>query len=219
MDTSQSPERQSVTSRLHLITPLTIGGAIVFALIPGADAWFVYKRSAILHGEMWRMITGHWIHFSLSHLFYDCLVFGVAGSIIETKRLPHFGWLCLLAPWCISAVLLAVEPQIEWFGGLSALATAAMVYLALFGLEERGPWRWACVAILAGITGKVIYETITGHMLFATVKDEYIFVSPLSHVCGALFAMLFYGSRKLFLSCRLNQIVARYIGASDNFID
>jgi len=193
MDTTPTPARQNLTPRLPLITLLMICAAVVISLVPGADSWFVYDRSAIFSGEIWRMFTGHCVHFSPSHLFYDCLALGIAGSIIEIKRLPNFGWLCLIAPWCISAVLLIGEPQMRRFGGLSALATAVMVYLALFGLEERGLWRWVCLVVLAGVIGKIVFENATGHMFFAAVKDDSVSVSLTSHVCGVLFAAFFYG--------------------------
>ena len=142
------------------------------------------------------MFTGHWVHFSTSHLVYDLVVLGVAGWIIETQKLPHFGWLCLLTPWLISAVLLLFEPQMKLFGGLSALATTAIVYLALFGLHDAVPWCWVCLAVLLGIAGKIIFEMTTGKMLFVTAGN--ISVSVASHISGALISILFYGQIKNF---------------------
>ena len=84
------------------------------------------------------MYTGHWVHFSAAHLVYDLLALGIVSWMIEVKQLPGFGWLCLLAPWLISGGLLLVEPQVTFYGGLSALAVTALVYLALHGLHEVG---------------------------------------------------------------------------------
>ena len=144
------------------------------------------------------MFTGHWVHFSTSHLVYDLLALGIAGWISESQKLPHFGWLCLLAPWLISAVLLLFEPQMKVFGGLSALATTAIVYLALFGLHDATPWRWICLAALLGFIGKILYEMTTGHMIFVTTGDVPVAVSVASHIAGALIALLFYGQSKVF---------------------
>ena len=135
---------------------------------------------------------------STSHLVCDLLALGVAGWIIESQKLPHFGWLCLLAPCLISAVLLLFEPQMKLFGGLSALATAAIVYLALFGLHDAAPWRWICLSALLCIAGKIIFEMTTGHMLFVTTGEVPVAVSVASHLSGALIALLFYGWVKIF---------------------
>ena len=195
MDTSKP---QGLVRRLPLITLLLVGSGVVIALFPGWTAWLIYDRSAILSGEIWRMFTGHWVHFSTSHLVYDLLALGIAGWICETKKLPYFGWLCLLAPWLISTVLLVFEPQMKSFGGLSALATTAIVYLALFGLHDAAPWRWVCLAALLGFFGKILFEMSTGRMMFATTGNVSTVVSVASHISGALIAWLFYCHFKMF---------------------
>ncbi len=195
MDTSQS---QGLVWRLPVITLLLVGGGVLVALFPGWSSWLVYDRSAILSGQIWRMFTGHWVHFSTSHLVYDSLALGVAGWIIESQKLPHFGWLCLLAPWLISAILLVFEPQMKLFGGLSALATTAIVYLALFGLHDNAPWRWICLTTLLGITGKIIFEMTTGRMIFANTGNVLETVSVAGHISGALIALLFYAGSNIF---------------------
>ena len=193
MDASQP---QGLIRRVPVITLLLVGGGVVTALFPGWSAWLVYDRPAILSGEIWRIFTGHWVHFSTSHLVCDLLALGVAGWIIETQKLPHFGWLCLLAPWLISAALLLFEPQMKLFGGLSALATTAIVYLALCGLHDAAPWRWICLAALLGFAGKIIFEMTTGRMMFATTGEVPMTVSVTSHIAGAVIALLFTAGRK-----------------------
>lgn len=195
MDTTKPPK---LSRRLPVITMLMVGSGVVIALFPGWSSWLVYDRSAILSGEIWRMFTCHWVHFSTSHLVYDLMALGIAGWIIETQKLPHFGWLCLLTPWLISAILLLFEPQMKLFGGLSALATTSIVYLALFGLHDAAPWRWICLATLVGIASKIIFEMTTGRILFATTGNIPVTVSVASHISGAMIALLFYGWSKIF---------------------
>lgn len=196
MDASQPP---GLNRGRPVITLLLVGSGVVIALFPGWSSWLVYDRSAILSGEIWRMFTGHWVHFSTSQLVYDLLALSIAGWIIESQKLPHFGWLCLLTPWLVSAVLLWFEPQMKVFGGLSALATTMIVYLALFGLHDTAPWRWVCLVALLGIVGKILYEMTTGRMIFATTANVTVAVSVASHVSGALIALLFYAGSKIFV--------------------
>src|SRR4051812_25687175 len=56
-----------------LIFPL----AFAIHLAPGFKAWLIYDRAAILHGELWRLWTGHLVHFSNSHLLLDASVCGI----------------------------------------------------------------------------------------------------------------------------------------------
>jgi rhomboid family GlyGly-CTERM serine protease len=197
MDTSKSQASQGIVRQVPVITLLMVGAAVIIARFLEWSPWLVYDRSAILSGEIWRMFTGHWVHFSTSHLIYDSLALGAAGWIIETQKLPNFGWMCLLTPWLISGALLLVEPQMELFGGLSALATTAVVYLALCGLHGKAPWRWVCLATLLGFVGKISYEIVTGHMMFVTGGDNIVMVSTASHISGALIALMFYCMAKI----------------------
>jgi len=189
MDT---PSTFHLIRRAPLITLLMAGGALMVAGFPGGSAWLMYDRQAILRGEFWRLFTGHWVHFSTSHLLYDTLALGLAGAMLEARRTPGFGRLCLLAPWVINLALLAGVPNLRYGGGLSGLATCALVYLALDGLRDASGWRWACGAALAGVTGKIVYEMLTGHLLFATINTGTAVVCPASHLAGALTALGFY---------------------------
>jgi rhomboid family GlyGly-CTERM serine protease len=194
MDASKSQIRPGVAGRLPVITLLAVGAALTIARFPGWSPWLVYDRSAILSGQIWRMFTGHWVHFSTSHLIYDSLALGIAGWIIETQKLPNFGWLCVLTPWLISGVLLLAEPQMQWFGGLSALAVTAVVYVALYGLRDTTSWRWICLAALLGMAGKIVCEITTGHMLFVTAANDPVTVATASHISGVVIALIFFAA-------------------------
>src|SRR5580698_8778088 len=98
MDIAKFQKSKSLTLRMPIMTMLAVGAAFVVAAVPEWSEWLVYDRRAILSGQIWRLFTGHWVHFSTSHLVYDSLALGIAGWMIETQKLRNFGWLCLLAP-------------------------------------------------------------------------------------------------------------------------
>ena len=146
------------------VTLLMVVAALVVAAFPAWSGGLIYDRQAILRGECWRLFTGHWVHFSRSHLVYDTLALALAGGMLEARRTPGFGCLCLLAPWIINLMLLACVPDLRQCGGLSGLATCALVYLAVEGLGEASGWRWACWLTLAAVAGKIFWEMETGHL-------------------------------------------------------
>jgi rhomboid family GlyGly-CTERM serine protease len=181
-----------VSRRLPVVTLLMLVGALLVTALPGASSTLIYDRDAILAGEIWRLFTGHWVHFSQTHLVYDLLALGIAGAIIEAKRLPHYGWLCLLTPWLLGASALLFEPGMKQGGGLSGLAVTAITYLALWGLGETPPWRWVCLASLIGVAAKTLFELKTGRMVLATVDHDSVVVSSTSHLTGMVAALLFF---------------------------
>jgi len=197
MDTEKISETPGLSLRLPVITLGMVSAAVLVAVVaayfPGLSNWLVYDRSAILSGQIWRLYTGHWVHFSSSHLVYDALTLGMAGWMIETQRLRYFGWFCVFAPWLISSGMLLAAPQMQGYGGLSALAVAAVAYLVLGGLHQAGGWRWICAATLLGLVAKIMFEVVTGKMLFVPAADGEPAVAVVGHACGMLVGALFYG--------------------------
>jgi rhomboid family GlyGly-CTERM serine protease len=196
MDPAQS---QSLTRRIPIITLCVAGGALMVAMFPEWSARLIYDRQAILAGQLWRLFTGHWVHFSTSHLGYDVLALVIVGWIAETEKLPRLGWLCLVAPWLIGVGLLVFEPRLEYYGGLSALAVTMIVYTALHGLHCSRGRQAVCTVALLAFGGKLCFELATGRMLFASVGGATpVMVSATSHLFGALIGGLFYiGDRRL----------------------
>ena len=187
----EGPGRQ-----VPIVTLLVVAAAIATYVIPGLASQMVYDRAAILSGEVWRLLTGNWVHFSARHLLYDLLALGIAGWIIERRGYPYFGLLCVLSAISIGTVLLAMRPEVQSYGGLSGVATGAIIYLALQGLKEPAPWRWICIAALVLIAGKVLLESTTGRFIIAATGGVPFVPLPLSHIVGGLTAaLLFWWSR------------------------
>ena len=175
-----------------VITLLLLGAALAVAWCPGLAPALIYDRPAILAGESWRLFTGHWVHFSSAHLAFDLVALGVAGAIAETRSTPRFGWLCLVAPWSIGAVTLVLAPDMRYCGGLSGLAVAVLVLLALSGLGDSRGWRRVWLAVLIGVAAKLGYELVTGHTAFADPSAGGAVVCVASHFAGAGTALIIH---------------------------
>ena len=173
---------------MPVVTLFMVVAAVVVFMAPALHPALVYDRSAILGGQLWRLGTGPWVHFSASHFLYDTLVLGIAGWMIERRAYPNFGWLCAVTPVVTGLAMLAVEPRLEICGGLSGLATAAVVFLALHGLEESGAWRWICSSALIATIGKIVMEITSGRFVFVQPDDASFLPVPSVHIMGALTA-------------------------------
>jgi len=171
---------------------MMVAAGIAAYAIPGVAPQIIYDRSAILSGEVWRLITGNWVHFSISHLFYDVATLGTAGWMIERRGYPYYGGLCALSAFSIGAVLLAARPDLHFYGGLSGIASGVVVYLALRGVQEVGPWRWICLTALLLTTGKIIVESATNQFALVVADSVPFAPVPLSHIVGGLTALLIF---------------------------
>ncbi|MBI5688664.1 MAG: rhombosortase [Verrucomicrobia bacterium] len=176
-------------SRFPWATAALAGAAALLMLVPAAGPALGYDRAAIFSGQLWRLWTGHFLHFGAAHFGWNAAVFTVAGAWVETVAPGRARWFYGLAPAIVSAVLLGFEPALALFGGLSGLATGLVVLLALDrlkagGREPRGVW----LAVLGLVAAKQILEWVAGAELFV-VFEAGVRPVPLAHLAGALTAV------------------------------
>lgn len=184
------PHAHGGLSRVPAWTLGICAAALLVYFSPGFPDVLVFERAAIEGGEYWRLVTGHWVHFTTPHLLYNLVVLGIAGAVIETRGYGSLGLLVLLAAALVGAVLFLAEPGMTRYGGLSGIATAAVTYLALHGINDPPPWRYVAVAILIGLVVKFAAEFGAGQSLMPGVEHARFRTVPLSHAAGALAAAL-----------------------------
>ena len=173
-------------------TLAVVGLAIAAHLLPVLDDRLVYERSLIFQGEIWRAWTGHVVHFGRSHLFWDVVVFLPAGIWLERLWPRTARWFYLVCPLVISAELLAFDPTLLRYAGLSGLATGTLVLLAALQLQRRSDepvWFWWSVLALVGV--KLGIERLTGAPMMVT-DFAGIRTVPLAHIGGAVCGVIFW---------------------------
>jgi len=157
---------------------------------------FIYDRAQILHGQLWRVWTGHAVHFGGSHLFWNLAVFVPAGCWLERIRPGVARLFYAVSPVLITGVLLVFDPTLLRYAGLSGVATGLLVLLACGQLQRgRGEPRWFWLAVLGLVAGKIGMELFTGKPLlvtdFAGIRDV-----PLAHLGGAGAALLLWAATR-----------------------
>ena len=166
---------------------------IVFALcVFGGTApeALVFERQAIMQGEIWRLMTGHWVHGDWEHLAWNLMAFGILGWMIETS-LGHLKlYSALIAGMCVvNAGLWWFIPSLDFYCGLSGILNTLLFVMLIDG------WRWSrnyifpLVAIAATI--KIGFEMIQSSAIFTNTSWPAV---PEAHLAGALAAviLLFY---------------------------
>lgn len=169
--------------------------ALLFWL-PGWAGLFQLDRGAMARGEVWRIVTCHWTHWTASHLVWDLAAFVLLGALCETWG-PQ-GRRALFSAVAASALLIPLVlwvalPDIETYRGLSGIDSALFVLAAILVLRRElestgtlrsGPALAAGVA-LAAFLAKTGYELVNGTVIFADSEDGFISV-PLAHLVGGV---------------------------------
>ena len=157
-------------------------------LFPGSADLLIYDRNAILAGEIWRLWTGHLVHFSMSHVVLDGSAWLVCGWLLEARTRNNCPLLLLIGPPLISLSLFTFVPEMSRYGGLSALVVLAMVHVALNWAKESIQLRWLAGTALLLLGIKIAYELASPVALFASLPSAA--VAPASHLAGAVLALL-----------------------------
>ncbi|MDZ7643648.1 MAG: rhombosortase [Woeseiaceae bacterium] len=144
------------------LLPVTFGTTALAAGIAGEPArtLFRYGRGAIADGEAWRLLTGHFVHLGGRHLGMNLLALLLIWVLVG-RNLRIAQWLAVTAVVIagIDAGFWWLEPQLEWYVGLSGVLHGLLVAGMLAG------WPAARVETLLlglALVLKLAYEQAVG---------------------------------------------------------
>lgn len=131
-----------------------------------ARAALRYQRDAILDGELWRLLTGNLAHLGPRHLALNlaglALVAGLGGRALEGARGAVVAIAAMLG---VGLGLLALEPGVAWYVGLSGALHGLLAALVLDAVAERDDRGWA-VALGVALAAKLAWEQLAGPLPF-----------------------------------------------------
>ena len=171
--------------------------AVLVAFAPARHGPLLLDRTALEAGEVWRLWSGHWVHFSASHLLWNLAVLLAAGAWLERVRPGLLLRHTLVAAPLISLAILAAEPGLQTYGGLSGLATGVVVLLGLHQLRTPGTPRALWIGVLALVALKSASDFASPTAWFAHYAAPGIRTSSTAHAAGALVALVHFGASHL----------------------
>lgn len=181
--------QKKIKGQTYALTLFIVGISIIAYGCPRFSDFLVYDRQNILCGELWRLLTAPFVHFSLSHMFWDSLLFGSAGFAIGAAGYRGFWLVCIFAIIIPSLIFLLTLPELERYGGLSGLATGAVAYFCLCSALKTRKKRMLWLAILVGMGAKIVAETTLNAPLFVKTSGIPFRVLPSVHIFGYLGAL------------------------------
>lgn len=195
----------SKLSRLPWLTMAMIVGAVMVFVRPQWSMWFQYDRAAIESGQWWRVLSCHWTHWSMDHLFWDGFALAVLGTLIETwPNRPGAikGWrtrflaMIAVSALCICLAVWLVHPDMTTYRGLSGLDSALFAMLSMLMLRENlDEQHWggvaAVMALFIAFSAKILFEVKTGSCFFVDSRAGAMVPLPLVHIIGAFVGVVF----------------------------
>jgi rhomboid family GlyGly-CTERM serine protease len=147
--------------------PLVVIGLASLGLALGGEELRLlgrYDRTGLAEGEYWRLVTAHLVHLSWGHLGPNLAALALIGALFE-RAFTATDWLVvgLASALAIDAGLYFVDPNVDWYVGLSGVLHG---FVAAGGLALllRGESLGAVLAI--GLCAKLVWEQQVGPMPF-----------------------------------------------------
>ncbi len=162
--------------------------AITLALLQlagnGAASALRYDRERILHGDAWRLLTGHLVHADFPHLAWNLFGIVLVGALFAGEFTAGSWFAVMLASTAaIDLGFLAFEPGLEWYVGFSGVLHGLMAAgLVAWLRERRDP---VTVVVAALFVGKLVWEHVQGPLSFTAGTLDVPVVHE-AHTYGAI---------------------------------
>jgi rhomboid family GlyGly-CTERM serine protease len=153
----------------------------------GMLAW---ERGALQNGELWRLWTGHLVHFSVSQAFADTLALVAMGlyaePLVGSRR---FALLLACAADLLSLGMLVLAPGLDEYRGVSALATLTAVLAGVLAWRRHPESRPVLGCAALALASKTLWEMGARTAAFTDLPAG-VAVAWQAHLLGALLGAL-----------------------------
>lgn len=171
--------------------PLGLGLAMVLLhILPASmhDA-LIFDRELIAQGEIWRALTGHFVHLSAAHLWWNVIAFCVLSIMARHDEGVSYGrqaGALLLGVVVIDLAIFAAPHGLVRYAGFSGVLNALWTVMIVEAWRQH---RSPVIALLACLSlSKIAFEISTGQTLFFHSPWP---VAMQGHAGGLIAGMLF----------------------------
>jgi rhomboid family GlyGly-CTERM serine protease len=158
-----------------------------------------YRRTAVLRGQLWRLVTGNVVHLGWLHLARDLvglfLIWAVVGDALDERS---WLWASGTSAIAVGLGLLVFSPEISWYVGISGVLFGLYCAGALCRLRDRRVYAVTLLLSMATIIAWTLYAgALPGET--AALGGR---VVPQAHLYGALGGGAFIVARACYARMR-----------------
>lgn len=179
--------------RTHVI-PVSIGAisTLAAAFSTFANPILRFDRSAIHQGEFWRLFSGNFVHLGWSHLLLNLAGLAVIWMLYH-RLLSLRSWLVVVVVSGLSVGigLWLLNPQLEWYVGLSGLLHGLFFAGAIASLAAGYRAEWLLLIVMLG---KLLWEQFVGPTPGTAdlaggpvIVDAHLYGAIAGIICGIFF--------------------------------
>jgi len=153
---------------------------------PAAES-LIFDRAAVADGQIWRLITAHFIHSDTNHLLWNLLGLFILGGLFERRLNKLFPTAILLGVISVGIYLLYAS-GLDFYCGMSGILNTLLA-AGLLQLILQNEHRLLAVLTLLAAIAKITVELTIGNALFTSTVWQAV---PLAHMFGFVGGLCIY---------------------------
>ncbi len=150
---------------MSVIWPRAVVSLIVVLLVAlawgDANEYLRYSRAALERGEMWRLLSGHWVHLNGAHCALNVAALLTIMWVLG-RCLVLWVWLAAAVFLCffISACLYFFSPYVMWYVGFSGVLHGLLMLGLVAGIKDKRDTVF--IVVIGLLIVKVVWEQLPG---------------------------------------------------------
>ncbi len=156
-------EAQENARLRHCIAAGAVVAVVALVLQIGGDSVrdvLSYDRDALEAGQLWRLVSGHFVHLGWSHLWLNLAGLALVAWLVGQA----FDWLGWVYVGCVSIAAIDagfwfLYRDLGWYVGLSGLLHGLLAAGLLRGVAVRDR---EAVILAVFVTAKLVWEQVVG---------------------------------------------------------
>ncbi len=168
-------------SRLYLTLSLALLTSGLMLLPDTVKSLLYFDREAITAGQLWSLVSGHFMHADSEHWLWNNLALLALGGFIEyySRRLLLFSLIAGIL--MVDALLLSPLCELRFYCGLSGILNSLLI-MALWLAWKASHSGWVLFSALLGMGKLGLEMTLNQSVLTQISWPPY----PASHLAGAI---------------------------------
>ncbi len=131
-----------------------------------------YDRVLVLEGEVWRLVTGVWVHLTWAHLFMNFLGLALVLALFRKCVRPLAVLAMVTAIGTLSHLLLLAYTGLSWGVGLSGALHGLFLHYTLSHVWPQA--RRFALILLTGLSLKLLLEAALGNSTSAWLGGQQV---------------------------------------------
>ena len=181
------------TLTLHIILI-----SLVLIVCQAFQSELIFQRQAIAEGEIWRIVTGNWVHTNIPHLIMNIVGLWLLWMLFNETLKPFMFYLSLfITNISIGLALLLLNPELFWYAGLSGSLYGLYIIGASIALMHKD--YIGSIPLFIIIPTKLVMDLTQNDLTGFSEKLINAPVSTEAHMYGVIAALAI--SITLFITC------------------